>query len=298
MGMSPRSMTGFARVRKSAGDREVVAMVKSVNHRGLDVHFRMPGELDAFENALRAAVKRHVIRGHVQVQINCTSAQDSAPAEVNQPLIEAYLTTFRRLSAVHGLRGQPDLNLAFQMPGMFTQGDAEPDSKMETLLVSALDEALDRLNEFRQREGAEIAAEMRARNGTVLRCAKQLEELRSKAVPEFQARLSARLAELLKTVELDPQRLAQEVAYLADRTDISEELTRLKVHAVQLQDLLGGGGEIGKKLDFLLQEMHRETNTILSKSAGVGETGIEISDLALQVKAEIEKIREQGLNLE
>ncbi len=296
--MSPRSMTGFARVRKTSGDREVVATVKSVNHRGLDVHFRMPGELDAFENALRAAVKRHVIRGHVQVQMSYTSAQDSAPAEVNQPLIEAYLTTFHRLSAVHGLRGQPDLNLAFQMPGMFTQGDAEPDSEMETLLVAAIDEALDRLNEFREREGAEIAAEMRARNGTVLRCAKQLEELRSKAVAEFQARLCARLAELLKAVELDPQRLAQEVAYLVDRTDISEELTRLKVHAVQLEDLLRGGGEIGKKLDFLLQEMHRETNTILSKSTGVGETGIEISDLALQAKAEIEKIREQGLNLE
>lgn len=296
--MSPRSMTGFARVRKSAGEREVVATVKSVNHKGLDVHFRMPGELDAFENALRASVKRHVIRGHIQVQMSYTSAQAGAPAEVNQPLIEAYLSTFHRLSAVHGLRGQPDLNMALQMPGMFAQSDAEPDSEMETLLVAAIDEALDRLNEFRQREGVEIAAEMRARNGTVLRCAKQLEELRCKAVPEFQARLSARLAELLKTVELDTQRLAQEVAYLADRTDISEELTRLKVHAVQLEDLLAGGGEIGKKLDFLLQEMHRETNTILSKSTGVGETGIEISDLALQVKAEIEKIREQGLNLE
>jgi uncharacterized protein (TIGR00255 family) len=296
--MSPRSMTGFARVRKTSGEREVVATVKSVNHRGLDVHFRMPSDLDAFENALRASVKRHVIRGHVQVQMSYTSAQDGAAAEVNQALIEAYLSTFHRLSAVHGLRGQPDLNMALQMPGMFAQSDAEPDSELEPLLVAAIDEALDQLNEFRQREGAEIAAEMRARNATVLRCAKQLEELRCKAVPEFQARLSARLAELLKTVELDPQRLAQEVAYLADRTDISEELTRLKVHAVQLEDLLAGGGEVGKKLDFLLQEMHRETNTILSKSTGVGETGIEISDLALQVKAEIEKIREQGLNLE
>ncbi len=123
-------------------------------------------------------------------------------------------------------------------------------------------------------------------------------EIRSRAVPEFQARLSERLEELLKTTGIEPQRLAQEVAFLVDRTDISEELTRLKVHAVQLNDLIEGGGEVGKKLDFLLQEMHRETNTILSKSTGVGEVGLELSELALTVKAEIEKIREQGLNLE
>ena len=116
-------------------------------------------------------------------------------------------------------------------------------------------------------------------------------------IPEFKFNIE-RLAELLRGVEIEPQRLAQEVAYLADRTDISEELTRLKVHAVQLDDLLAEGGEIGKKVDFMLQEMHRETNTVLSKSTGVGETGLEITELALTAKAEIEKIREQGLNLE
>lgn len=291
-------MTGFARVRKALGDSEVVATVKSVNHRGLDVHFRMPAELDAFESALRAAVKRSVIRGHVQLQMKYTSTHDAAPAEVNQALLETYMTTFHRLSAVHGLRGQPDLNLAFQVPGMFVQGDAEPDPELERLLVAAVEEALGQLNEFREREGAEIAADMRARNAAVLRCTRQMEELRSGALVEFQARLNERLSELLKSVDLEPQRLAQEVAYLVDRSDISEELTRLKVHAVQLDDLLSGGGEVGKKLDFLLQEMHRETNTILSKSTGVGETGLEITDLGLTVKAEIEKIREQGLNLE
>lgn len=291
-------MTGFARVRKALGDSEVVATVKSVNHRGLDVHFRMPAELDAFESALRAAVKRSVIRGHVQLQMKYTSTHDAAPAEVNQALLETYMTTFHRLSAVHGLRGQPDLNLAFQVPGMFVQGDAEPDPELERLLVATVEEALGKLNEFREREGAEIAADMRARNAAVLRCTRQMEELRSGALVEFQARLNERLSELLKSVDLEPQRLAQEVAYLVDRSDISEELTRLKVHAVQLDDLLSGGGEVGKKLDFLLQEMHRETNTILSKSTGVGETGLEITDLGLTVKAEIEKIREQGLNLE
>lgn len=291
-------MTGFARVRKTQGASEVVATIKSVNHRGLDVHFRMPPELDPFENALRAAVKRHVVRGHIQLQVKYTNTQEAASATVNQALLDTYMSTFHRLAAVHGLRGQPDLNLAFQVPGMFVQGDAEPDPELERLLVAAVEEALAMLNAFREREGGEIAADMKARNVAVIRAARRMEELRAKALPEFQTRLSERLGELLKSVELDPQRLAQEVAYLVDRTDISEELTRLKVHAVQLDDLLTAGGEIGKKLDFLLQEMHRETNTILSKSTAVGETGLEITDLALSAKAEIEKIREQGLNLE
>lgn len=291
-------MTGFARVRKAAGDREAVAMVKTVNHRGLDIHFRMPPSLDPFEAALRAAVKRSLSRGHVQVQMSHSAGSAAAPPEVNQPLLEAYLRAFHRMSAIHGLHGEPDLNVTLQMPGMFTPEDAEPEPESERLLVETLEEALQQLNEFREREGAEIAEEMRQRNATVLECARQMDEFRSKAVPEFQARLTARIGELLRGMDLDPQRLSQEVAYLVDRTDISEELTRLKVHAVQLDDLLVEGGEIGKKIDFMLQEMHRETNTILSKSTGIGETGLEITELALNAKAEIEKIREQGLNLE
>jgi uncharacterized protein (TIGR00255 family) len=272
--------------------------VKSVNHRGLDVHFRMPGALDPFEGAVRAVVKKHVIRGHIQVQVSYVDAQENGPAELNQAMLESYLTTFHRFSAIHGLHGQPDLNLAFQMPGMFLQTEPEPDTELEKLLVEAAEEALTKLNEFREREGGEITVDMRARNTAVINAARQMDALRAGATAEFEARLQERLAELLKTVEIEPQRLAQEVAYLVDRSDISEELTRLKVHAVQLDDLLTAGGEIGKKLDFLLQEMQRETNTILSKSTGVGEMGLEITDLGLAVKAEIEKIREQGLNLE
>ncbi len=291
-------MTGFARVRKTEGRHEVVLSVKTVNHRGLDVHFRMPGELDAFESVLRAAVRRHLARGHVQIQIQYVVTGAEANAAVNEGLVETYLQAFHRLSAIHGLKGQPDLNSALQIPGMFQPEDSEPDSAMETLLTSAVEEALQRLDEFRAREGQEIAGDMRQRNRLVLQSAKKMDELRSRALPEFQARLTERLNELLGSMGLEPQRLAQETAYLVDRTDISEELTRLKVHAVQLEDLLSEGGEIGKKLDFLLQEMHRETNTILSKSTGIGETGLEITDLALGAKAEIEKIREQGLNLE
>ena len=296
--MTPRSMTGYARARRLVQDREITASLKSVNHRGLDVHFRMAPELDPFENALRNAVKRHVLRGHIQVQVRVASAGGTAPIEVNRGFMESYVAAFRKMSAIHGFQGGPDLNAALQLPGMFETREEEPDPEMERLLVEVVEEALGLLNEFREREGGEIASEMRARNTTVLQCARNIEALRARALPEFHARLSQKLGELLGGAAIEPQRLAQEVAFLVERADISEELTRLKVHAVQLEDILAGGGEVGKKVDFLLQEMHRETNTILSKSTTGGESGLEIGDLALTVKAEIEKIREQGLNLE
>ena len=296
--MSVRSMTGFARVRKASEEYDATISVRSVNHRGLDVHFRMPPELDPFEPALRGVVKRHVARGHLQVQVKYTTAKESGPAIVNQPLLGAYLDAFQRLSAAHGLTGEPDLNAAFRIPGMFDTAEDEPDPALGELLTGGLEEALVELNGFRAREGAEIAADMQSRTRAIIGSARQMETIRVRAVPEFHARLADKLGELLKNAAVDPQRLAQEAAYLVDRTDISEELTRLNVHSSQLRDLLETGGEIGKKIDFLLQEMHRETNTILSKSTGTGESGLTITDLALGVKAEIEKIREQGLNLE
>jgi uncharacterized protein (TIGR00255 family) len=296
--MNPRSMTGYARVRQVDNDREIVVTLKSVNHRGLDVHFRMPPELDPFEGVLRGAVKQCVARGHLQLSVRVVSARAAAPALVNRALLETYIETYRRMAAVHGLHSEPDLNAALRLPGMFEPLEQEPDPDLGARLIEVLGQALRVLNEFREREGAEIAFDMRRRNMLVLQAAKDIEKIRTRATAHFQARLADRLGELLQGVLPDPQRLAQEAAFLVERSDISEELTRLKVHAVQLEDLLAGGGEIGKKIDFLLQEMQRETNTILSKSTGVGEPGLEITEMALGAKAEIEKIREQGLNLE
>ena len=153
-------------------------------------------------------------------------------------------------------------------------------------------------NGFRAREGAEIADEMRGHNAHIATAAADMEKLRVHAAGAFQTRLAERLKDLLKGVQIEPQRLAQEAAVLADRSDISEELARLKIHSGQLAGLLDAGGEVGKKLDFLLQEMNRETNTILSKTNGVGDSGLRITELGLGVKAAIEKIREQSLNLE
>jgi uncharacterized protein (TIGR00255 family) len=291
-------MTGFARVKKASAAGEVELTVKSVNHRGLDIHFHMSDELDVFENALRSALKRHVLRGHFQVRVVFTRSQAAAPA-LNRGLLEAYFGAFRQAASEMGLVGVPDLNAALALPGMFREeGGEQPEEAAEQFLVSAMEEAVLSLNAFREREGRELAAELTARASAIRDAASRMQELRAQAAPAFQARLSERLAELLGGSSMDPQRLVQEAAILADRSDISEELTRLRVHTSQLEALLAGGGEIGKKLDFLLQEMGREANTILSKTNGVGDLGLVMTEVGLAVKAEIEKIREQALNLE
>jgi uncharacterized protein (TIGR00255 family) len=291
-------MTGFARIQRSFAAGDLALSVKSVNHRGLDMHFRMPDELDGFETAMRAVIKRHALRGHFQVAVSLERTQSGACA-VNQGLLEAYLAAFRQAAAEHNLKGEPDLNAALSLPGMLQPGQG-PDAGAETeqLLVSAMEEAMASLNAFREREGAELAAELRKRAKAVYAAAVRMQELRSKAIPAFQARLKERLSELLNSAVIEPQRLAQEAAILADRSDIEEEITRLKVHANQLLKLLEGAGEVGKKLDFLLQEMGREVNTVLSKTGGLGDLGLGITEIALAAKAEVEKIREQSQNLE
>jgi uncharacterized protein (TIGR00255 family) len=291
-------MTGFARVQRSSDEGEVVVTVKSVNHRGLDLHFHMPGELDGFENSLRAVVKRYAVRGHVQVRVSLTRTRPVA-CTLNRSLLEAYLAAFGQAAGELGVPAEPDLNAALSLPGMFREAaDEQAGAATEQLLVCAVEEAMEALNDFRGREGLELVAELKMRAGLISEAGVRMEELRARALPAFQARLNERLAGLLGAASVDPQRLAQEVALLADKSDISEELTRLKVHAAQLQSLLETEGEVGKKLDFLLQEMSREANTVLSKTAGVGEVGLGITEFALAAKAEIEKIREQSLNLE
>ncbi len=291
-------MTGFARVRKTAPDGEIILSIKSVNHRGLDMHFHMPAEMDPFESALRNAVKDKVARGHLQIHVSISRSGPVAVSSLNRPLLQSYLQAFREAACEFG-ESKPDLNAALRIPGMLQTPDgAEPDAGLEQLLVEAAGEALGALNRFREREGAALASEIRERCAAVCDLAERMEKIRTSATAAFQKRLTERLRDLLRGVSLDPQRLAQEAALLAERSDISEELIRLKTHAAQLRKLLDATGEIGKRLDFLLQEMNRETNTILSKTGGLGDLGLTITDLALAAKAEIDKMREQSLNLE
>jgi uncharacterized protein (TIGR00255 family) len=292
-------MTGFARVRKLVPQGEIVLTVKSVNHRGLDLHFHMPPEFDACEGAVRAAIKAHIVRGHVQVQLIFTRAGAAPSGALNRPLLDAWLAAFQQASRDFALDGKPDLNAALRVPGIFQAASPDdPEEALEPLLVAAATEAMVLLDQFREREGSAIAQEIRGRCATIRETVSRMEQIRSNAVPAFQKRLNERLRDLLRGAAIDSQRLAQEAALLADRSDIAEELTRLKTHAGQVESLLDAAGETGKKLDFLLQEMNREANTILSKTGGLGELGLTITDLALAAKAEIDKIREQSLNLE
>lgn len=295
-----RSMTGFARVRRHVGEGELVVSVKSLNHRGLDLQVHAPSAVDPSEAAIRAMVKSRVHRGHVEVRVSLPQASSNgASVALNRAMLDQYMAAFREASDAHGLSATPDLNFAFRTPGVLAEaGDTEAPEGTETVLLDALSEALEQLNAFRAREGSEIATELRGHNARIQSIAEEMEKIRAGATAAFQSRLNERLKELLKGVQLEPQRLAQEAAVLADRSDVGEELARLKIHSTQLGALLDSGGEVGKRLDFLLQEMNRETNTILSKTSGIGEVGLRITELGLAAKSAIEKIREQSLNLE
>jgi uncharacterized protein (TIGR00255 family) len=292
-------MTGYARVRKEIPQGELVLSLKSVNHRGLDLHFHLPNEFDSVENDVRAVVKSGVARGHVQIHAALTRTVVGDAIPLNRAMLRAYMAAFREGAQLYAIQAQPDLNSALRIPGMISAGDEEELGEAVTkALLEAAADAVALLNVGREREGAATALEMRQRCQNIRGLVSRMEEIRAGAVGAFQKRLREKLADLLKGAGIEPQRLAQEAAILADRSDIAEELMRLRTHTAQLESMLSGEGEIGKRLDFLLQEMNREANTVLSKTGGLGDLGLTITDLALSAKSEIDKIREQSLNLE
>lgn len=296
-----KSMTGYARVRLPFHAGELLVSLKSVNHRSLDLAIQASSLLDPLESIVRNLVKANVSRGHVEVRISLPkrSVEDSTGFALNRNFLHAYLSAFRAEAEAHGLDCKPDLNSALRMPGMIQEAEEGglPEGA-ETALKHAMQQALDELNAFREREGAEIAKELLAHNSQIGAAAREMEQWRLGALENYQNRLMDRLREMARGVAIEPQRLAQEAALLVDRSDIGEELARLKIHSAQLQALILQGGETGKKLDFLLQEMNREANTILSKTNGSGDAALRITELGLGVKASIEKIREQSLNIE
>jgi len=297
--MSVRSMTGFAMVRKATAQGEIVFSLKSVNHRGLDLQLHLPAELEGMEGEIRAALKSGLTRGHVQVNVTIERTGGPGAPVLNRALLDVYMRAFREAAGIYRVEGQPDLNSALRVPGMLSAGEAEalPDDVAAAALEAAA-AAVAALNQVREREGAATAEEIRQRCQNLGGLVNRMEEIRAGAAAAFHKRLSEKLAELLQGAPIDPQRLAQEAALLADRSDIAEELVRLRVHTAQVEEMLRGDGEVGKRLDFLLQEMNRESNTVLSKTGGLGELGLTITDLGLAAKSEIDKIREQSLNLE
>jgi uncharacterized protein (TIGR00255 family) len=292
-------MTGFARVTRETEEGKLSLSIRAVNHRSLDLHFHLPAALEPFESVMRKAFPAKVTRGHIDVRGTFMATGGEAVVQFNRPMLAAYVAAFRQATREFGLMGSPDLNAALRIPGMLADETLmELGSEFEAKLLASLDEALTILREEREREGEATATALREHSARIRVAVEEIERLRGIIVPTLQAKLQERLSELLGGANVEPSRLAQEAAFLADRSEIAEEVTRLKIHHTRLLALLGNGGEVGKKLDFLLQEMNREITTILSKSNAAGETGRRITELALQVKSEIEKIREQSLNLE
>ena len=294
-----RSMTGYALVRRDSVAGMLTISLKSVNHRGLDLHFHSAGELGRFENGMRALLKQNIARGHVEIRASLARNAETSFG-YNRDLLTRYLGLFRAAREEFDLKSEPDLNFILALPGIFENAPEQTalDNSFEAEILDALAECIRELNTHREREGAALVAGLEAEIASIENAARQILGIRSQALEALHQRLRERLAELLRDTSVAETRLAEEAAVLADRSDVQEELTRLDVHTLELRRILAGGGEIGKRLDFLLQEMNRETNTVLSKTSGAGETGLTITNLALGIKANIERIREQALNLE
>ncbi len=298
------SMTGFAQARVERDGWSLRINLRSVNHRFLDLHLRMPDGFEVFESRIRQAVRDRLRRGHVDVNVYYEAAGPAA-VEVNRELAEAYMKAVEELRRQFGVKTEPDLIALFRLPGVVAAPGAaselqseEAQERLGAQLESCLEQALGRLETMRRSEGQTLAGEMQGLLARIAEKATGIESLAERVRPAFARRLETKLSELLKGAQVDPARLAQEAALLAERSDITEELARLRSHVEQFQNLLAGGGEAGKKLDFLLQEMQREANTLLSKTPGVESEGLTITRFALEVKSDIEKLREQAQNVE
>ncbi len=296
-----RSMTGYSKVRSEEGNFALSVMVKSTNHRFLDVQLRLPSALEELEPGLRRLIKDHIARGHIELTVILDRA-GAAELQLNTGLLGAYVTACEKLRREFGFTAPPDPMALLRIPGVVAGGDGDLSAQelagIQIVLERVAEETLARLNEMRAREGEALDRDVRGRLERLEALSRAIGKL-AESVPRFyRNRLETRLREMLEDVEIDRVRLAQEAAYLVSRSDIAEELTRFTSHLAQAKRLLDEGAELGKKLDFLLQEMNREANTLLSKTTDVPEAGLEISRQAIEMKTEIEKLREQAQNIE
>lgn len=307
--MPIRSMTGFAQVRgeiehsspttaaaASNGRLAFALSLKSVNHRFLDLHFRLPSGTDSLEMQLRRLLKEKIARGHVEVSLSLERTSSEAFA-LNRELVGGYIAAFRAAAAEFSLAAQPDLNAILRIPGALDSSNECAEAEIEPAVLAKVGEVLERLNQMREQEGRGIANELRDRMVHLSEAGKSVHQHRRAVLQNYSERLNSRLQELLGST-VDKERVLQEAALLVDRSDIQEEIVRLDTHIQHFLGLLDEGGEIGKKLDFLLQEMNREANTLLSKTSGLAGEALKITEAGLAMKAEIEKSREQVQNLE
>jgi uncharacterized protein (TIGR00255 family) len=289
-----RSMTGFGAGRGSAGGEDVDVEIRSVNHKYAEVKVRLPRELAALEQEVVRAVKERLARGGIDVSVRRSTPGGGVVPRVDVAVAEAYARAFQEIQARLGLPGALSLSDVLAAEGVVRLEERAVDlDAAGEALRRAVAASLDALAAMRAREGEALARDLSTRLGSVEAAFGRVAELSPQVVEHYRARLEERIAELTRGVPLDPARLVQEVALFADRTDVAEEITRLRSHVAQVRHLLASAEPAGRKLDFLVQEMHREVNTIGSKSQSA-----ELASLVVGLKAEIERMREQVQNVE
>ena len=291
------SMTGFAQVKGQQGKTAYTFTAKSVNHRFLDLHLRLPGRSDLFEQQLRKLFKEKMHRGHVELTLTLEYA-DASGISVDRGLVSGYVKAFRQLSDELDLHGEVDLNAIFRLNGVLSASSEMPEeAELQAALHSAAEELIDLLNANRRLEGDHTCRELESRMEQLERNTAEVATLRDTVLKAHLERIRARMAELLEA-KADPDRILQEAAMLAERSDVQEEIVRLQTHIRHFRGLLQEDGDVGKKLDFLLQEMSREANTMLSKTTALAGDAMRITELGLALKSDIEKSREQVQNVE
>ena len=291
-----KSMTGYGRGSADGDNFSVSVDLKTVNNRFLDVHLRLSGELASLEPVIKRQISSRLARGRVDVTVNFEKTSQAA-YELNRPLIGGYVNALREMQQEFNIAGDLDINVLARLPGALQPSREGIGDEVVAGIEKALAEGLNELERMRAQEGETLRNEMASRVDKIEALVPIIESAAAGLVDAYHLRLQKRVGELLnrngQIVELDPARLAQEVAYLSDRSDVSEEMVRLRSHLTQFREALNSTGETGKMLDFLLQELNREANTTLSKS-----TDLAIKEAALGIKAEVEKIREQVQNVE
>jgi len=293
------SMTGFARVEGTISEGLAFNLsIKSVNHRFLDLGLRLPSGLDGLEVKLRQVLKEKIARGHVDVTLNL-SRSATGSVDYDAARLAAYVEAFRTAAAELSITCEPDLNVIFRLPGVINQEtrSEEAPEVIEAAVLAQIDAVIEALNVMRTHEGAALRVDLKAGLDRLAAAVEQVAGFREDVQQAYFDKLQQRMTKMIGGA-VDENRLLQEAALLADRSSIDEELVRMRAHIAHFHGLLDTGGEVGKKLDFLLQEMNREANTLLSKTSGVAGKGSRITEIGLSIKSEIEKAREQVQNLQ
>lgn len=290
------SMTGFGRSKAEVQGMEFTIEIKTLNHRYLDINIRMPKIISFLEEDLRILVQNKLQRGRVDIYIATSSSQlqDRVEVQINHPLVESYIYCFKELSARYGVDSHISLSTLAGIEDVFLVVEKEQDEEaIKKTVLNSLEQALDTVMDMRAREGQKLKEDIIMRSRLIADMVKVIDNRAPMVVEEYREKLKNRIEELIHSTELDENRFNTEVLLFADRSNITEEIVRLRSHLNQLEEILDQQGSIGRKLDFLVQEMNREANTIGSKASD-----LKIINLIVDIKSEIEKIREQVQNIE